>query len=405
MLFSYKAVKADGSEYEATAEAVDKFALFRDLHAKGETVVSAHEKGGSKRSAGFFSMSLGSRGTKMANRIMFARNLSAMLKAGLPLARALLVLERQMTSKAWKPIFSSLQDDLSKGTALSVALSKFPKTFAPVFVSMVAAGQESGSLAESLSIVGNQLERAHQLSKKIKGAMMYPGIILTVMFAIGIMMFIFVLPKLTDTFKQFNVELPLATRMIIGSSDFVSANMPLLGVSLLVIIASLFAITRSAGGRSMIDRVILRLPVIGTIAREVNSARTARTLSSLLSSGVDVVASIKITADVVQNVRYKKMLARTAEDIQKGSTMQSLFMPRTDLYPSFVGEMIGVGEETGTLSKALLEVATFYEGEVEQKTKDMSTIIEPVLMVVIGVGVGFFALAMIAPIYSLTSTI
>lgn len=405
MLFSYKAVRADGSEYGATVEAVDKFALFRELHAKGETVVSAHEKGGANKSGAFLSMSLGSRGTKMADRIMFAKNLSAMLKAGLPLARALLVLERQMTSKAWRPIFDSLQDDLSKGTALSVALAKFPKTFAPVFVSMVAAGQESGSLAESLLIVGGQLERAHQLSKKIKGAMMYPGIILTLMFAIGVMMFVFVLPKLTDTFKQFNVELPFATRMIIGSSDFVSANIPLLGVSLLVIIGALFAVTRSVGGRSMIDKVILRLPVIGAIAKEVNSARTARTLSSLLSSGVDVVTSMKITADVVQNVHYKKMLSRTAEDIQKGSTIQSLFMPRTDLYPSFVGEMIGVGEETGTLSKALLEVATFYEGEVEQKTKDMSTIIEPVLMVVIGVGVGFFALAMIAPIYSLTNTI
>jgi type IV pilus assembly protein PilC len=405
MLFSYKAVRADGSEYEANLEAVDKFALFRDLHAKGETVVSAHEKGGPKKSGAFLSLSFGARGTKMADRIMFAKNLSAMIKAGLPLARALVVLERQMTSKAWKPVFSSLQDELSKGTAFSVALSKFPKTFAPVFVSMVAAGQESGSLAESLSIVGNQLERAHQLSKKIKGAMMYPGIILTVMFAIGVMMFIFVLPKLTETFKQFNVELPLATRIIIGSSDFVSANIPLLGVGILVVVAALFAIKKSAVGTSMIDRVVLKMPVIGMIAQEVNSARTARTLSSLLSSGVDVVASMKITADVVQNVHYKKMLSRTAEDIQKGSTIQSLFMPRTDLYPSFVGEMIGVGEETGTLSKVLLEVALFYEGEVEQKTRDMSTIIEPVLMVVIGVGVGFFALAMIAPIYSLTSTI
>jgi type IV pilus assembly protein PilC len=405
MLFSYKAVRADGSEYEATVEAVDKFALFRDLHAKGETVVSVREKGGSKKSGAFLSMSLGSRGTKMADRIMFAKNLSAMLKAGLPLARALLVLERQMTSKAWKPIFASLQDDLSKGVPLSAALAKFPKTFAPVFVSMVAAGQESGSLAEALSIIGGQLERAYQLSKKIKGAMMYPGIILTVMCAIGIMMFVFVLPKLTDTFKQFNVELPLATRMIIGSSDFVSANIPLLGVILFVIIAALFVIPRTTLGKSLIDKMILKLPVIGAIAQEVNSARTARTLSSLLSSGVDVVSSMKITADVVQNVHYKKMLSRTAEDIQKGSTIQSLFMPRTDLYPSFVGEMIGVGEETGTLSKVLLEVATFYEGEVEQKTKDMSTIIEPVLMVVIGVGVGFFALAMIAPIYSLTSTI
>jgi type IV pilus assembly protein PilC len=406
MLFSYKAVKADGSEYEATLEAADKFALFRELHSRGETVVSTTEKGGgSKKSGGFFTLSFGTPGTKMPDRIIFAKNLSAMLKAGLPVARALLVLERQMSSRAWKPIFASIQDDLAKGTSLSVAITKFPKTFAPVFVSMVSAGQESGGLSDALAIVGNQLERSYQLQKKVRGAMMYPGIILTVMLAIGVMMFVFVLPKLTQTFKEFNVELPFATRVIIGVSDFVSANILFLAIGLIAAVISLFAMARSSGGRSLLHKALLRLPVIGFIAKEVNSARTARTLSSLLSSGVEVVTSMKITSDVVQNVHYKVMLSRTAEDIQKGSTIQSLFLPRTDLYPSFVGEMIGVGEETGTLSKVLLEVALFYEGEVEQKTKDMSTIIEPVLMVVIGLGVGFFALAMIAPIYSLSSTI
>ncbi|MFA6158685.1 MAG: type II secretion system F family protein [Candidatus Paceibacterota bacterium] len=403
MLFSYKAVRADGSRYEATLEASDRFVLYKELHSRGETALSVHEKGEKKRSNGFLSLSLG--GTKMADRIMFAKNLSAMLKAGLPLARALLVLERQMSSKQWKEIFASLQEDLAKGVALSVALAKFPKTFVPIFISMVAAGQESGSLSEALSIVGIQLERSYQLQKKVRGAMMYPGIILTVMVLIGIMMFVYVLPKLTSTFKEFNVALPFATRLIIGASDFFSANMVVILLGLAALIAATIVFVKTAGGKSLIDRAILHIPVIGLIAKEVNSARTTRTLSSLLSSGVDIVAAIRITSDVVQNVHYKRMLARTVEDIQKGSTLQSLFLPRTDIYPSFVGEMIGVGEETGTLSKVLLEVALFYEGEVEQKTKDMSTIIEPVLMVVIGLGVGFFALAMISPIYSLSSTI
>lgn len=147
------------------------------------------------------------------------------------------------------------------------------------------------------------------------------------------------------------------------------------------------------------------MPVIGHIAMEVNSARTARTLSSLLSSGVDIVHAIRIANEVVQNVHYKAMLTDAADKVQKGDSVQSIFAPRTDLYPSFVAEMVGVGEETGTLSKVLLEVATFYEAEVEQKTKDISTIIEPVLMVVIGLGVGFFALAVISPIYSLSENI
>jgi type II secretory pathway component PulF len=151
--------------------------------------------------------------------------------------------------------------------------------------------------------------------------------------------------------------------------------------------------------------VFLRIPIIGNIIQEINSARTTRTLSSLLSSGVEVVTAVKITSGVVQNVHYREMLLDAAEKIQKGSPLESLFSPRNDLYPPFVGEMIGVGEETGTLSKNLLEVAIFYENEVSQKTKDMSTVIEPFLMVFIGVGVGFFALAMISPIYSLSNNL
>jgi type IV pilus assembly protein PilC len=403
MLFSYKAVRADGTEYESTAEADDKFALYKDLHARGEAVLSVKEKGGKAAGKSVWSISFG--GAKTEDRIMFAKNLSAMLRAGLPLARALSVLERQMSGKAWRDVFASLQDDLAKGVAFSAALAKFPKFFTALFTAMVGAGEESGNLSGALSIVGEQLEKSHRLQKKVKGAMMYPAIILGIMAAIGALLFIFVVPKLTATFKDFNVELPLATRVILGSSDFVSNNLALLLTAAVALAALIFFGLRSKPGRRAFDRLILVIPLVGPIAKEVNSARTSRTLSSLLSSGVDMVAAIKISANVVQNVHYRAMLERTAEDIQKGSTLQSLFFPRGDLYPPFVSEMIGVGEETGTLSKTLLEVATFYEEEVEQKTKDVSTIIEPVLMVVIGIGVGVFALAMISPIYSLTENI
>jgi type IV pilus assembly protein PilC len=173
----------------------------------------------------------------------------------------------------------------------------------------------------------------------------------------------------------------------------------------IVLIVALYSFSRSAFGKRFIDRLILKLPIIGKIAIEANSARTARTLSSLISSGVEIVSAFVITSGVLQNVHYSAMLKSISEKIQKGATLESLFEPHTDLYPTFVAEMIGVGEETGTLSKSLLEVAHFYESEVEEKTKDMSTIIEPVLMVFIGLGVGFFALAMISPIYSLSNNI
>ncbi|MBI5134380.1 MAG: type II secretion system F family protein [Candidatus Taylorbacteria bacterium] len=403
MLFSYKAKKSDGTEYEGTLEAPDKFALYKELHAQGEAVLSVKEKSAKRGLKGALDISFG--GTKAAERIMFAKNLSAMLKAGLPLARALSVLERQMTSKAWKPIFIALGAELAKGSAFSSALAAFPKTFTPLFVSMVAAGEESGNLSGSLSIVGDQLEKSYQLQKKVRGAMMYPAIILCLMVAIGVLMFIYVVPKLTSTFKEFNVELPFATRLIIGASDLMQAHYLSLLAAVVAFVVAFVFFRKSASGKRFFGKLVIKLPVIGTIAKEVNSARTARTLSSLLSSGVDVVHAIRITSSVVQNVHYQNMLNRTAEGIQKGSTLQSLFMPRGDIYPPFVAEMIGVGEETGSLSKVLVEVATFYEGEVDQKTKDMSSIIEPFLMVAIGVGVGFFALAIISPIYSLSNNI
>ncbi len=403
MLFTYKAVRAGGGEYEATIEAADKFALYKEVHAKGDAVISLHEKTAGGKIKNAFSLSFG--GIKAADRIMFAKNLSAMLRAGLPLGRAFAVLDRQIASKQWKEIFSSLQDNLAKGVPLSTSLGQFPKVFNQLFTSMVEAGEESGNLVGALSIVGEELEKSYELRKKVKGAMMYPLIIICLMLAIAALMFIYVMPKLTATFKDFNAELPLATRIIIATSDFFQAHYISIFGGLILLVVAAIAFFKSAFGRKLVDRVILKLPIIGLISQEINSARTARTLSSLLSSGVAMVPSLKITGDVVQNVHYKAMLAVAAEGVQKGASLQSIFSVRTDLYPSFVGEMMGVGEETGTLVKSLLEVAIFYESEVDQKTKDVSTVIEPVLMILIGLGVGFFALAMISPIYSLSNAI
>jgi type IV pilus assembly protein PilC len=403
MLFTYKAVRQGGGEYEATIEAADKFALYKEVHAKGDAVISVHEKTAGGKLKNVFSMSFG--GIKAADRIMFAKNLSAMLRAGLPLGRAFAVLDRQIESKQWKDIFASLQNNLAKGVALSTSLMQFPKVFNSLFTSMVAAGEESGNLVGALSIVGEELEKSYELRKKVRGAMMYPIIILGLMLAIAVLMLVYILPKLTATFKDFNAELPLATRLIISTSDFFQAHyLSIFGVIVLGSIA-VTTFLKSTFGRKLFDKVILKLPIIGPVSQEINSARTTRTLSSLLSSGVAMVPSLKITGDVVQNVHYKAMLAVAAEGVQKGSSLQSIFSVRTDLYPSFVGEMMGVGEETGTLVKSLLEVATFYESEVDQKTKDISTIIEPILMILIGLGVGFFALAMISPIYSLSNAI
>ena len=249
------------------------------------------------------------------------------------------------------------------------------------------------------------MERSSNLKKKIKGAMIYPSIVVVVMLSIGVLMMIYVIPTLTKTFKELKSELPTSTKVVIGLSDFL-ANHSFIAIGMLIGgIAGFMALLRTYYGQRAFDWLIIRVPVIGVMAKETNAARTARTLSSLLASGVDVVGAINITNDVVQNSLYKVVLTEAAARVEKGRPLSEVFMEREDLYPVLVGEMIAVGEETGQIAKMLEQLAVFYENEVEQKTKDLSTIIEPLLMVVIGSAVGFFALAMIAPIYSISDSI
>jgi type IV pilus assembly protein PilC len=294
---------------------------------------------------------------------------------------------------------------VNKGSSFSESLSKHPKVFSPLFIAMVKAGEESGTLAQALKSVSAQMASSYALESRVRGALMYPGVIITAMIIIGIMMFIFVIPTLMKTFEDLSLDLPLSTRMILGLSTLIREHGLILLLVILVIGLGIYMWSRKPVGRKFVHGFLLRIPVIGTLVQEVNAARTARTLSSLLSSGVDIVESVNITSSVVQNVHFRTVLTEAAEVIKKGSLMSKVFAGYERLYPVFFTEMISVGEETGKMGEMLGNVATYYEADVEQKTKDMSTIIEPVLMIVVGAAVGFFALSMIAPMYSLVDAI
>lgn len=406
--FNYTAIKTDGEKYSATLEAPDKFVLYRELKAKGETVLHVEESGEkgatlTQKVVHYINGLIG--GVSTHEKIIFARNLGAMISAGLSLSKALTVLEKQTRNETFKKIIVNLNDSISQGKTLSESMKDYPKVFSDLFTAMVKAGEESGGLAESLRVVALQMDNSYRLTQKIRGAMIYPAVIICVIVVIAILMFIFVLPGITGTFKEMNVTLPLSTRLIIGLSDFMKDNMVLTFAILLAFIAILVSIYKNKKGKIMIDAVLLKVPFIGQLIKETNSARTSRTLSSLISAGVPISDALKITGEVLQNHFYKEVLNEAYENIGKGVTISSIFMKHEKLYPIFVGEMMNVGEETGKTPDMLLGVATYYENEVEQKTKDMSTIIEPVLMVVIGAAVGFFAIAMITPIYSLMDTI
>lgn len=405
--FTYTGTTKEGERVSMTVSAPDKYAVYAIARESGHIVTKVSEAHGLSIQ-NFLNMekiNYHLSRVKQDELVMMTRNLSSMLKAGLPLSRALSVIERQSRNPRMKGIMKSARDGINKGDPFNVVLKEFPKTFSPLYIAMVRAGEESGGLVTALQTISMQLERSSTLKKKIKGAMMYPSVVLGVMGIIGVLMMIYVVPTLTSTFVKLEIELPMSTQIIIGTSNFLSNHGLVALLGFILVVASVVMSARTKLGKRVIAFMILHLPVIGALVKQTNAAYTARTLSSLLSSGVDVINAIKITEDVLQNVYYKEVLHEASVQVEKGSPLSETFIKYEKLYPILVGEMILVGEETGQISQMLAELAIFYETEVEQKTKDLSTIIEPILMVTIGAGVGFFALAMITPIYSISDSI
>lgn len=406
--FVYEGEDESGKKIRETVTADDRYAVYDMARTNGHTVSSVSEAKGLLSGMGGFDMEkinawLGR--VKQDELVMVTRNLGSMLDAGLTVTRALSVIERQSKNAKLKATIRDIIDRINKGGQFFESLGQHPKVFDDLYVAMIKAGEEAGNLAESLRTLAIQMERSTNLKKKIKGAMIYPSIVITVMVIIGILMMIFVLPSITGIFKQMGTELPGTTKALIATSDFLVANTVLALAGIVGFVMGVVYALKSRPGKVATSWVVTRLPVIGTMAKETNAARTARTLSSLLNSGVDVIQALEITEEVVQNVFYRRVIRAARDKVEKGTALSEIFIERSDLYPILVGEMILVGEETGSIAKMLGELAQFYETEVERKTKDLSTIIEPLLMVAIGTGVGFFALALIAPIYSIGDSI
>jgi type IV pilus assembly protein PilC len=402
MLYTYTAKNAKGEVYTADFEGAGKRELFERVRSEGGKILNVREKKISKTNGlfgGLFST------INAHDKILLAKNLGSMLTAGLSVVRALDVMEKQSRKKSLKDLLASLSEDVSKGEPLSTALSRRPKVFPPLFASMVKAGEESGNLSESLRIVALQMDKSYQLTKRVRGAMIYPAVILSLMVVISILLLIYMVPTLTATFEGLSIELPLSTRVIIAASDYLLEH-TLIVISLIIAFVGLIVSAfRSKAGKRISDSVFIRLPLIGFIVKEVQSARTARTLSSLLSAGVPIVNALEVTEAVLTNHLYKNVLSEARGAIQRGETISSVLGRYESIYPPFVSEMAAVGEETGKISEMLLNVAVYYEDDVDEKTKDLSTIIEPLLMILIGAGVGVFALSMLAPTYSLVENI
>mgnify|MGYP002346637686 CR=1 FL=1 len=344
-------------------------------------------------------------GVPLKEKMMFARNLGIMIASGLAVPKAINNLSKQTKNKRFQKVLNDIFEELQSGKSLSDGLAKYPAVFGELFINMVRVGEIGGNLEEVLDIVATQLEKEHEIVSKVKGAMTYPCVIFVAMILIAIVMLTYVLPKLMSVFKDMQVELPPMTKFIIVISDYFSQH------SIIVLIAFVFAaigirvLTTTKLGKKAISHFNVTVPVISNIIIKMNCARFARIYSSLLKSGINAIDALKIISDTLTNQCYKEALKNSIEEIQKGTPLSKIISQYPRLFPILVPQIIEVGEETGKTETVLLKLAEFYEEEVSTITKNMSSIIEPILMLFIGGAVGFFAVAMLQPMYSMMDNI
>jgi len=338
-------------------------------------------------------------------KILFISHLKTMVKAGLSLMDALKILSEEIENKRLRQIIREIKDGIEKGEQLSEVLENYPRVFPSIYVSMIAAGETAGKMENALDQVSTQMKKNHELSSKIMGAMMYPAVIVTAMIGISIEMVVFILPKMMLMFKDFDAQLPLSTRILLAITDFTQnyGLWLLLGIILLIMLC--FWLLKQPKVKKVVHAMNLKLPIAGHIIKQINLARFTLTLSSLLESTIPIIDATKICSEVLTNVIYKENLNVVAESLKKGEPLSEILakFPRT--FPPMVTEMIMVGERSGKTEDMLKELAEFYANEVDNTMRNFTTIIEPVIILALGLAVAFVAVAVIMPMYSLASSV
>lgn len=341
----------------------------------------------------------------LKEKLVFSKSLSVLIKASVPMNRAFAILSEQTKNSKFKKIILQIQQNIQKGQSVADSLKKYPKIFNDLYTSMIQIGETSGNLEEILKILAKQAKKDNDLRRKVKGAMVYPIVIICAMALIGVLMMIFVIPKLTAFFTDMNADLPITTRFIIAFAGSFKTYAPILAIVITVLIIGFNVLRKRKAGKKIFHFILLKTPIFGDMSRKINTARFARNLSSLLASGVPITRAIQVTKNTLTNFYFRKSLIKIKQEIKSGHDLNKSFKQFQNLYSPLIVQMIDIGEETGSLASMLDQVADFYETEIDASTKNLSTVIEPLLMIVIGAVVAFFALSILMPMYSMLENI
>ncbi len=396
--FIYKAKDKNGQVVTGEVEASGDQAAAKLIRGKGLVVISLKIK----REFGLNLIKKLKERITLSDISTYTRQLATMVNAGLPITEALVILRSQAKGSMQK-LAAQILADVEGGEPLSAALSRHPKAFSPTYIALVKSGEVGGVMDEVLVRLADNLEKQQEFRGKVKGALVYPAIIVIGMVIVGFIMMIFVIPRLTSLYSEFNAELPTPTKILIGISNFVIRFWPLFLVLLGAGFYGLTLYRKTSGGSRKIDGIIFKIPVFGDLQRQIILTELTSTLSLMVGAGVSILKGLNITAGVVGNVIIADALRDTAKQVEKGFPVAFSFAKHPEAFPYILSQMVAVGEETGKMDEVLAKVSHVFEVESNQKVKTLTAAVEPLVMVLLGLGVGFLVIAIILPIYNLTS--
>ena len=396
--FLFKAKNKTGEPVKGEVEAQDEVGAAKLVRGKGLLVLSI--KPVFENPITFF-RNLKDRITP-SDVATFTRQFATMVAAGLPVTESLLILRSQAKGSMGK-VVSQILSDVEGGESMSKAFIKHPNVFTPTYIALVKSGEAGGVLDTVLVRLADDLEKQQEFKGRVKGALVYPEIIITGMIIVATIMMIFVVPKLTSLYGEFNAELPLPTRVLMGISDAVIKFWP---VTLAILIGGFYgfkAYRKTIVGRLKTDELLYKIPIVGPLQKQVALTELTSTLSLMTGAGVSILEGLNITAGVIDNVTISNALKDVSTQVEKGFPVSFAFAKHPDVFPFILSQMIAVGEETGKMEEVLSKISHVFEVESDQKVKTLTAAIEPIVMVLLGLGVGFLVIAIILPIYNLTS--
>lgn len=396
--YNYKAKDENGKVVSGRVEASSEAVAARLLRERGLVVITIKPV---RKSPFLFINKLKTRVTS-GDTSTFTRQLATMVNAGLPITEALSIL-RSQAKGALQAVVVQILADVEGGESFSAALARHPKVFSPTFIALVKSGEAGGVMDKVLARLADNMEKQQEFQGRVKGALIYPAIIVIGMTAVAFIMIVFVVPRLTSLYSEFNAQLPLPTQILIGISNIVIKLWPLVLLGFGATLYAFGAYRRTQKGRRKIDELYFKIPIVGELQRQIILTELTRSLSLMVGAGVSILEGLSISSDVVGNSIVADALKDAAKQVEKGFPIAYSFAKHPEAFPFILSQMIAVGEETGKMEEVLTKISHIFEIESDQKVKALTSAIEPLVMIILGLGVGFLVVAIILPIYNLTS--